>query len=247
MLKSHFSALCIPSRVGGRLISGSAEKHTVYGSLFLLAVGGTLLWVCHMIQYRAIYKQLDLHFAEYPSAVADRVLAAASVPYVESFVAIFVFGLIFLALGFGGLVWVLQPTRHALSVFVHIIGIMCQIPQFIILHTSVANSNFPKTALTALIVGLSIGVVGIVLLVWSLTMASSEYIGVISTVITKIVYVCGNILSTVSLVVLSGTSSPKIALNLFAVSYSLLIVSLVGALVLYKRHRDEAHLHLLVN
>jgi hypothetical protein len=247
MLKLNFRGFCIPSRVSGGVISGSAEKHTVYGSLFLLAVGGTLLWVSHMIQYRAIYKQLDLHFAEYPSAVADRVLAAASVPYVESFVAIFAFGLIFLALGFGGLVWVLHSTRHARSVFVHIIGIMFQIPQFIILHSSAANSNFPKTALTALIVGLSIGVLGIVLLVWSLSMANSEYIGGIPTVITKLFYVCGNILSTVSLVVLCGTSSPKIALNLFLVSYSLLIVSLVGALIVYERHRGEVNRRLLVN
>ena len=222
----------VPSNVS------SAEKQTVYGSLFLLAMGGTLLWVCHFIQYRAIKSHLQLHFAGYPSATRDRVLAAASVPYFDSFIVMFVFGLIFLSLGSGGVIWALKDPIHIRSASIHSIGVLLQIPQFIILHATVSESTSPQAALTALLVGLSLALSGVLLVIWSLT--KSFFVTRIQAVLTKLCYLIGNILASVSLISLCTTSNPRIGLILLSVAYSSLIVSLLASLIVYKRYREAS-------
>lgn len=213
------------------------EKHTVYGSSFLLAIGGTLLWVCHWMQYRAIYDHLHLHFASHLAETRDRVLAAALVPYSESFIVMFVFGLIFLTLGFGGIIWALKDSVHVWVVSIHATGVFLQLPQFIILHATVSESTpSPQTALAALLVGLGIGLAGVILVIWSLT--KSFWVTRIQAIITKLFYLSGNILASVSLMGLCGTANPKIGLILFIVSYVSLIVSLVAFLVVYSLSRE---------
>ncbi len=244
----NFSLGGSSTRLGsaGTSNSPSSTKHTTYGSLFLLAVGGTLLWVCHLVQYREIHRILSLYFAVLAGDLGERVYTAGSVPYIDSFVGIFAVGLVFVCLGFGGLIWNSQSSKLLAPIILFTVGTIMQIPQYMILHAVVSRSSSPHTALVAQFVGTSCGILGIVLVTLSLIkhchpQSPLRFVSISS----KIFFIIGNVLATVSLVLISATSDPKHGYRIYIVSYPLMAMSAIMGLFVYNRAISDQYVQFL--
>jgi len=210
-------------------------KHTVYGSLLLLAVGGTLLWVCHLIQYRAIYRHLMLYFTAIVYEGGNRVLSAGLVPYIDSYVGMFSVGMVFVCLGFGGMVWTVKDSKYLKCVILFAVGVLLQIPQFIILHASVSNSSSPKTAIIAQCVGVSFGIAGVVLVTWSLVKFCPRSHFPLLSIFSRCLFIVSNVMTTVSFVCICTCSNSKHGFGVYISSYPMLAMSVIIGVFVFSR------------
>ena len=235
MNESHFDSSCSWSSSSKLLVAPTARRRCIYGSVFLLVLGGTLVWTCHFLQYRSIQTHLQIFFAGFPGNMRERLTSAASVPLVDSFIEFLAAGVSLICLGIAGMLWEFHRTPYVLNLGLHTFGILLQLPQFIIVHSS------PLRAFTATIIGLSIGLVGIVLLALSLfitprtlcspplPLPTRRQVSLL-LLVSKFLYICGNLSATVSLILIGSTNS-RIGLNLLISSYPMLCLgTLLGFL-----------------
>jgi hypothetical protein len=140
----------------------TAERRAVYGSLFLMICGATLLWTCHYIQFRYLLTQIKTAFVYFEGPIGDRLFYAGSRPYTTAFIGIYATGFSLLLLGMSVFLYLIPnrygERRNILFIFG---GILIILPQIVLLHGVAMNSSTPQASFIAGIICMSMLVISL--------------------------------------------------------------------------------------